>query len=250
MNKISAVIIAKDEEKIIKRCLDSLRWCDEIIVVINTDSSDQTCEIAKKYTSKVFIQDWLGYGPQKNFAISKSTYDWILSIDADEVVSGELSKEMQAVLDNPIYDGYYINFDTFVGQKQIKHGGLQNDWHLRLFKKSRGQFGGQFGGDVHESVSIDNSGKLIHHIQHFSYKDWSDYRAKVLKYSKIEAENYFKNNKKLNLKDWIKPILRLINIFLFKRGFMDGITGIKHAYLLSYYIWKRNQYILDMINTK
>lgn len=250
MNKVSAVLIAIDEEARIRKCLDALKWCDEIIVVVDSRTQDKTAQLARMYTDKVFIQEWLGYGDQKNYAISKASNEWVLSIDVDEVVPKPLGDEIVSVLKDPKHDGYYINFNTYVGDKHIRYGGMQKDWHLRLYKRSQGVFGGNFGGQVHESVNVINSGYLINKIDHYSYSNWGEYRNKVLKYSQIEAESYVNSGLKLSLGHRLKPFLRFVKIFVFQLGFLDGVTGIKHALLLSYYAWRRNKLIIDMMKKR
>ena len=243
MNEISAVIIAKNEEEQIAECLESVFWCDEIIVIIDDRTSDRTEVIARKYTEKVFLQKWLGYGPQKNLGIEKASNDWILSLDADERVSPELVEEIQKVLENPSYDGYYILFHTYIGGRRLRFGGMQNDWHLRLFRKSKGRFGGEFGGTVHERVEIENAGHLKSPIFHYTYKDVRDLLKRVKTYSQLEAEDFIKNKKTLIFRDYIKPFLRFLNIYFRKLGFLDGWLGFINAVYLSYYLWYRNQLI-------
>jgi len=243
MNKISAVIIAKNEEEQIAECLESVKWCDEIVVIIDDRTSDQTEVIVRKYTDKVFLQKWLGYGPQKNFGIEKATNDWILSLDADERVSPELAEEVQKVLENSQHDGYYILFHTYIGDKRLRFGGMQNDWHLRLFKKSKACFGGEFGGAVHERVEIENAGHLHHPVIHHTYKNRKEFLEKVKEYSSLEAQRFLKSGAPLSLKDKIKPFLRFLNIYFRKLGFLDLWLGFVNALYLSYYVWRRNQLI-------
>ena len=243
MNEISAVIIAKNEEEQIAECLESVKWCDEIVVVIDDRTSDRTEVIAREYTDKVFLQKWLGYGEQKNLGIEKAANDWILSIDADERVSSELAEETQKVLKNPQHDGYYILFHTYIGDRRLRFGGMQNDWHLRLFRKSKGRFGGEFGGAVHERVEIERAGYLQHPIIHHTYKNRKDFLEKVREYSSLEAQEFLRSGSTLGLKGEIRPFLRFLNVYFRKLGLLDGWWGFVNALYLSYYLWRRNRLI-------
>ena len=240
---ISAVVIARDEEKRIGDCLLSLTWCDEIIVVIDDRTSDQTANIARQYTGNVHLQKWFGYAQQKNFALQKAQHDWILSLDADEQASLALASEIKETLKNPVHNGYYVPFHTFIGNKRLRYGGMQNDWHLRLFKKEFGIFKGKHGGQVHETVSIDNAGYLQHPIIHHTYENNQEFLGKVIEYSSLEARQLVKQGYKLSLFDYFKPLLRFVNIYFKKLGFLDGYMGLVNATYLSYYLLRRNRLI-------
>ena len=237
------MIIAKNEEEQIAECLESVKWCDEIVVIIDDRTSDQTEAIARKYTDKVFLQKWLGYGKQKNFGIEKASNDWILSLDADERIPPELAGEVQEALENPQHDGYYIFRHTYIGNKRLRFGGMQNDWHLRLFRKSKGRFGGEFGGAVHERVEIENVGYLHHPIIHYTYENRKALLEKVKEYSLLEAQEFLRSSTSLGVKDEIKPFLRFLNVYFRKLGFLDLWLGFVNALYLSYYVWRRNQLI-------
>lgn len=236
---ISAVIIAKNSADTLVRTLESVTWCDQIVVVVDSKSSDSTEDIAREFTQDVFVQEWLGYGKQKNVAISKARNEWILSLDADEVVSAELADEIQRSISDGSVDGYSIRFETYIGEKLLRYGGLQNDWHLRLFKKSKGSF----GGVVHELVQVEHEKRLEGVISHYSYRDFSHLMEKVIKYSHLEAEVFVKEKKKLTVKEWLRPLLRFINVYVVKGGFRDGWVGFRHACYLGYYVWSRNKQI-------
>ncbi len=243
MNQISAVIIAKNEETQIAECLESVSWCEEKIVVVDARTTDKTAEVARRFTEKVYLQEWLGYGGQKNFGIREASNDWILSLDADERVPSELAEEIQKVLENPQHDGYYILFTTYIGDKRLRFGGMQNDWHLRLFRKSKGRFGGEFDGAVHERVEIEKAGYLDHPIIHYTYKNRKALLEKVREYSALEAQEFLKSGSNVTLYNELKPFLRFPNIYFRKLGFLDGWLGFVNALYLSYYLWRRNRLI-------
>ncbi len=221
---LGCAIITLNEEDSLERALKSVDFCDEIVVV-DSFSIDNTVSIAKKYTDKVYLNKFVNYGLQKNFAIEKLSTDWVLSIDADEVVSDQLKQEIINVIKNSQFDSYYIKIQLVFLGKALRFGGAQN-WHLRLFKK-----GLKFRESViHEKVESKNFSYLKGKIFHYSYKDLSDYIEKLNKYTSISA-SLKKNNK-------VRPILRfnleLIKRFVLRGAFLDGYEGTLYALLSSF----------------
>jgi glycosyltransferase involved in cell wall biosynthesis len=222
---LGCAIITYNEEDSLERTLKSVQFCDEIVVV-DSYSTDNTVNIAKKYTDKVFFNKFLNYGTQKNFAIEKLSTDWVLSIDADEVVEDYLKGQILNATQNSLFDGYYIKIQLVFLGKALRFGGAQN-WHLRLFKKNL-KFTESF---VHEKVLSKTTSYLKGKILHYSYKNLSDYIEKLNKYTTISA-SLKKNNK-------AHPFLRF-NFELFKRfilrgAFFDGYEGALYALLSSFY---------------
>jgi len=135
MKNISAVIITRNEELNITDCLKSISWVDEIILV-DAESTDKTVELAKYFTSKVFIHRWEGFAKQKEFAVSQASNEWILNVDADERISPFLKEEITSLIDKDI-DGYYLRRENYFLKKHIKSCGWDNDYQLRLMRKSK-----------------------------------------------------------------------------------------------------------------
>ena len=174
-NKISVVIITGNEENNIKDCLKSVQWADEIIVV-DSQSTDETVKIAKEFTDKVFIHKWDGYSAQKTYAISLAKNEWILSIDADESVSVNLSKEILET-DLTKHNGYFIKRDNFFLGKLIRGCGWGNDMQLRLFKKSETKLSERM---VHEKFIVNGSiSKLANSFSHYSNQNLKDAFIKI-----------------------------------------------------------------------
>ena len=156
-NKLSATIITHNEEENIEKCLKSLHWVDEIVVV-DSYSQDRTVEICKKYNCNVIQTEWLGFGKTKQVAVNHAANDWILSIDSDEEVSETLAEKIKIILADPKYDGYKIKRNSYYLGKEIKHCGWDNDYPIRLFNKNYGKFNEK---EVHESVVINGTkGKI------------------------------------------------------------------------------------------
>jgi len=169
-NKLSVVIITKNEESKILDAIKSVNFAAEI-VIIDSGSSDRTCEIAREAGAVVIHQDWLGYGEQKNMGVSHTKNDWVMVLDADERVTKELKNEIEMTLLKPIKNGYFIPRRNFFFGKLIRFCGLYPDYSLRLFKKDKGHF---VNTSVHERVIIEGKpGHLINPMLHLAYESVS-----------------------------------------------------------------------------
>lgn len=222
MNKISVTIITKNEAENILECLNSVKWADEIIVV-DSGSTDETVSIAKQFTDKVIFNEWKGFAEQKSFALSLANNDWVLSLDADEIVTEKLRDEiLNSNLEN--FDGYRIKRDNYFLGKLIRGCGWGNDYQLRLFKKSKTKLINRL---VHEGFEVDGKiGQLHNSMLHFSYRNFKDAFAKINHYSTLEAIE--KQNKKTvnTLTIVLTPIVAFLQHFFLRKGFIDGIYGL------------------------
>lgn len=230
--KLSAIIITKDEEANIERCLRSVQWVDEIIVV-DSNSTDNTVAIARDFKAKVFHPEWKGFGPTKQYALDQATGDWILSIDADEEVSFTLKNEILHLLETePPRDGYFVTRKTQFLGRWILHSGWYPDYVLRLFKKTSGRFTDAL---VHEKIVVEGpTGRLNNPLMHYSYPTLEDYIRKLDQYSTLGAEELFKAGKKCSSYCLaLKPPLSFLRKFIFQKGWRDGWEGFLIAYLTS-----------------
>ena len=243
--KISAVIITKNEEHNIVDCLQTLDFADEIIVV-DSGSNDKTVAFAKKYTKKIFTWNWAGYAAQKNYGISKAKNDWIFSIDADERVSEELKQELVNLDYNK--EGYLLPLKNYFLGRWLRYGGQYPDYHLRLFKKSKGSF--VYGEkEVHETVNINKSktGKIKYPLLHYSYNSISAYFHKFNSYTKLEAMGRFQRNIKPGWYGiFIRPLQRLFKWYVLKLGFRDGMRGFIFHTLSAFYIFSSELKLFEM----
>lgn len=225
MSKLSVIIIVKNEAQNIIDCLESIKWADEIIIV-DSDSTDNTIELCKKYTDKTFNHAWQGFGIQKNYALSRATKEWVLSIDADERVTPELAKEIQQIIKaNPQNVAYKIRRRNFYCGKEIKHmRSWVKDTPLRLFKKMDANFSDDL---VHEKI-ITNSQirQLDNAMLHYSYQSLEQVLNTMNSYSTLGAEKMFKNNKKATIFSAIMHyIWSFMKDYLLGLGFLDGAHG-------------------------
>jgi (heptosyl)LPS beta-1,4-glucosyltransferase len=223
VNKISVIIITKDEEKNISDCLKSVEWADEIILV-DAESSDKTIELAKVFTNKIFIRKWEGYVPQKKYALSLASNEWVLSVDADERITPELKNEILNISSGDS-DSYKIRRKNFLLNKEITSCGWGNDYQLRLFKKEKTDLTDRL---VHEGFTVDGKvGKLENPMLHYTFSSFTDYFNKINYYTSLKAEELFKQKRKVN--GWTIFSHTVSAFFLFfinKRGFKDGVRGL------------------------
>ena len=238
MPQISAVIITRNEEKNIMKCLSSIDWADEIVVV-DSGSTDDTKKIASEFTQKVFDMKWEGFGKAKDFAKDKATHQWILSLDADEVVTGDLKEEIQSVIkSDKAFDGYYIpRRSNFLG-KWIRHGGWYPDYVLRLFKKNKAKFS---HSAVHEKVKVNGSiGYLGNPLLHYTDPNFDHYLEKLNRYTSLSAEELFRKGKRAKVFDIIfRPLAAFLKMYFAKRGFVDGLHGLILAVSSAFHVFSK-----------
>jgi glycosyltransferase involved in cell wall biosynthesis len=228
--KLSVVIITKNEEKFIADAVKSALFADEVLI-LDSDSTDETCSIAKSLGAKVIYQDWLGFGPQKNKAVELAKNDWVFVLDSDERITSKLKTEILNTLHNPVSDGYHVaRLNNFFG-KNIRYCGLYPDYSIRLFNKTKGKFNDVA---VHESVQIDgNTGKLKNHMIHLAFDTVEEFSSKQKKYAALSQK------KKNLIKAFISPIWTFVKIYIFRLGFVEGWHGFVIAKVYAQYtFWK------------
>jgi glycosyltransferase involved in cell wall biosynthesis len=247
---LSVAIITYNEEENIRDALESVKWADEIIVV-DAFSTDRTQEICREYTDKVFSMEWEGFARQKNKAISMTTHQWVFVLDSDERITEELREEILKVInDRNSVDGYYVARKNYFGGRWIRHGGWWPDYTLRLFRRQRGLFETR---EVHEAIKINGkTGYLRHPIEHYTYKNSSDFLKRMQTYSTLAARELFKKGRKANILDiTLRPIATFFKMSFLQLGILDGIYGIILAYLYSLYTYNKYAKLREMQeNTK
>jgi len=221
---ISASIITKNEEHNIQRCLDSIQWVDEVVVV-DSGSTDKTLEICRSYNCKIIETEWLGFGRTKQLAVDAATYEWVLSIDADEEVTTALKDTILATLNKPKADGYTIKRSSYYLKRLIKYSGWQNDYPLRLFNKNAGQFN---DAPVHETVVMNsnNLSSIEAPLFHYPYPTIESHIQKINLYSSLGANKLFQQGKQHTiLFAFSSGGVKFIKMYIFKKGFLDGKEG-------------------------
>ena len=248
--KISGAIITFNEEKNIKRCIDSLKEvCDEIVVV-DSLSSDNTVSIAKELGAKVINQKFLGHIAQKQLAVDNCSNDWILSLDADEELSKELIKELKELIKKPLSaEAYSMPRVSFHLGRWIRHGGWYPDRKTRLFNKQKAHWGGY---NPHDKVIVNGeTKKLKNDIRHYVFKDLRHNIDTNNSYSSIMAEDLYKNGKKFSMMLLLfKPLGKFLETYVYKRGFLDGLPGFIIAVGAAYSMFLKYAKLWELENVK
>ena len=225
MHKLSIVIIAYNEENRIRKTLESAKWCDEIIVV-DSGSTDKTVDICREYSNcKIYFQSFLGYGLQKKFAVEKASNDWILSIDADEVITEALQQEIMTLLLNPSADaGYYVPITLIFMNKTFNYGSENKRFFLRFFNKNKGGFNTVA---LHEGIKVEGTtSKLKNEILHCSYSDIHHYFQKSNEYSSLYATEAFKKGKNGGIfMSVFRFPFEFCKQYFIRRNFLNGYPG-------------------------
>lgn len=263
MLSITVVVSAWNEQAKLARCLASVKWADEIIV-IDSSSTDETPQIAKKFTSKVIRRlNNPMLNVNKNFGFTKATGDWILSLDADEEISRELAEEIKQVLqqENSMV-GYWMPRKNIIFGKWIKYGLWWPDKQLRLFKKNSGKFPCVH---VHEYIKLEGqTGELKSSLTHYNYETISQFIRKMDDlYSVSEVDKLTKSNYQLVWYDAIRfPLSDFLKIYFAQEGYKDGLHGLILAMLQAWYafivfakIWEKQSFkeydlSTDVINSE
>jgi glycosyltransferase involved in cell wall biosynthesis len=232
---ISTVVLSKNEEKNIKRCLESLSWCEEIIVV-DDNSTDGTVEIAKKMGAQVIVHSLDDdFSAQRNIGLWHATGDWVLFVDADEKVTSALWYEMMAQTNNPTsqYAGFLVKRIDTIWDKELHHGEIGNVKLLRLAKKDAGHWEGR----VHEKWKVKGKTLLLKKaILHYPHPTVAIFLQEINYYTDLRAEEQYK--KKVQVAPWqivAYPIGKFTLNYIFRAGFLDGLPGLVFALMMSFH---------------
>ena len=247
--KVSACIIACNERKNIRRAIESVLWADEILVV-DSESTDETREIAAQAGARVIVQEWLGFAKQKQFAADSARHDWILSLDADEEISSALRSEiceLQNFPEDKLAGGYKIPRLAFYMNRAIRHGGWYPDWQLRLFNRKRGGWKNVL---IHESVQVNDGikiEKLKNDIFHYSFENAAQHSRMITeRYAPLAARQMFDGGRQTSrLKISTAGLTTFFQTYFLKLGFLDGLPGFciarfaaQHAFLKHLLLWE------------
>lgn len=233
--KLSVAMITLNEERILEKTLEAVKDIADEIVIVDSGSTDSTAKIAAKFGAKFYIEDWKGYGMQRNSAIDKCSNEWILNIDADEEISPKLREKIRKIKESSEDKNVYsINFTSVCFGKKIKHGGWSNTYRIRLFKKSSGRFNENM---VHEEfITSDKTYYIKEDIYHHSYVSLQEYFTKFNRYTTEGAIEYYKKGKKSNIfQIAFNPVFKFLRMYLFRFGFLDGKEGLLLACTSSLY---------------
>ncbi len=248
---ISLVVITKNEERNIRDCLESVRWADEV-VVIDAESSDRTVEIAKRYTEKLFVRPWVGFGSQKNFGIDQAANEWIMILDADERATSGVREEISRILrDGPAPEvaGFEIPRRNFFYGRWIRGGGLSPDYQVRLFRRSAGRYDDT---RLHERLSL--GGRILRlnsPLDHYSISSVGQHVAKMIGYTTLGARE------KRNVGSRVTPLqvggnhlVTIAKTYLVRGGYRDGVHGLIVALFAGMYTFVKYAKVWEMLSVK
>jgi glycosyltransferase involved in cell wall biosynthesis len=236
--KISVVLICKNESHIIGKTLAAALPIADEIIVYDTGSTDETVSIARSFNARVIEGEWEGYGTSKQKAIKAATHDWILNIDSDEVLDEQLQ---QSILQCDLADtkvAYKIKFKNFIGRRYLKWGEFGFDHHIRLFHRQHVNWS---NGKIHEQLLVPEDvdvQRLKGHILHFTMKDTEEFVKKSVHYGLLNALEYYKKGRKATwIKQYLAPTAIFIKYYILRLGILDGWTGFFAARMSALYTY-------------
>ncbi len=239
MNRLSVITLTLNEAGNIGKCLESVRWADEIIVV-DSGSTDGTLDLVRQYTGKVFTIKWPGYGAARNFALSQATGNWVLWLDADERVTPELGEEIRRLLSggDTAPAGYAIGRRAYFLGRWIRHCGWYPSRVVRLFQRERGSF---TESRVHERLRLEGPVKETRNdLLHFTDPTLHHYVSKFNRYTTLGAEDLHAAGRRFRHVDLlVRPPIHFFKMYVLRRGFLDGIEGFLLSVLSSAYTFTK-----------
>lgn len=244
MDKISACIISFNEEDKLEDCLKSLQGVADEIIIVDSLSTDRTREIAAAYTDRIYEQKFLGHIEQKNLAVSKASYDWILSLDCDERLSDELRKSILAVkAGGPDADAYRMARKTFYVYRWLNHCWYP-DYKVRLFNRATAKWGGVNPHD-HVEVQGQNIMTLRGDILHYSFDSIAEHINTLNSFTEIGADEIIRRGKQITLfSPWGRGLWTFLKLYVFRRGFLDGYAGLVVAVLSGFHVFVKYNKVL------
>jgi glycosyltransferase involved in cell wall biosynthesis len=234
--KLSVTVVAKNEATDLGAALASVAWADEIVVV-DSHSTDDTVAIARQYTDRVVVHDWLGHVEQKNYAASLASHDWILSIDADERVTTELADEIRTLLGGePRHQAFWIPRVTWHLGRWVRTTDWFPDYQSRLYDRRRARWTGRY---VHENLAIDGTaGRLQGDIQHYAYRDIADHLETIDRYTTLAARQMYEDGRRAGMLQLAgHPPLAFLRNYIARGGIRDGVPGFIISSMNAYYVF-------------
>lgn len=238
MSGMAVIVMTRDEEANIERCLGSVAWAAEIVVA-DTGSTDRTVELARRFTDKVYTMEWRGYAGTRALAVERTSQPWVLWLDADEAVTPELAEEIRSVVlggDDSVA-AYKMPRKAFFLGRWIRHCGWYPDYVTRLFRRDRARFG--TGLSPHEGLVVDGAvGRLRSDLLHHTYPTLALALEKLSRYATILAEEMRKKGRTAGFPDLVvRPAFRFVQMYVLRLGFLDGAHGFAVCVLHSWYVF-------------
>ncbi len=240
--RITALIVARNEERNLPGCLDSVRFARERIVVVDAASDDDTLAVARRFAETVVVRPFDDFASQRNAGLARASGDWVLSIDADERATPDLADEIHQTLGDPdnTHSGFRIPIRSEILGRPFGYSGTQQDLPMRLFRRGCGSWTGQ----VHETVRLDGSiGRMRHPLEHRTIPDVRVFLRKIDQYTTLEAHDLYQSGDRCRTRDLtLRPLWLFMKLYLYKQGFRDGLEGLMFCALsgvsLAVRTWK------------
>ncbi len=237
MATVCGAVIARDEERNIDRCLESLAWADELLVVVDDRTIDATAERAARRGARVVIRRFDDYARQRNAALRSARSDWVLFVDADEVVTAELAEEVRRVVEENRsgLSGYWIPRKNIILGRWVRHAGWSPDYQLRLLRPAEASY--REDRTVHELVDLrGEASRLAGSLLHYNYATLGQFLAKQRVYAAMEAADMHRRGVRVKLRNYLlQPLRQFWRRYVTLRGFRDGGLGLLLSALLAYY---------------
>jgi glycosyltransferase involved in cell wall biosynthesis len=243
MEKISLIVIARNEEANIGRCLASAAPVVSRMIVVDAHSDDRTVEVARTYTPDVFVRDWAGYAAQKQWALEQCDTEWVLWMDADEEMSSALRDEIRAL--DFAADGYAVPRRVYYLGQWIRHCGWYPDHVTRLFRRERGRFADML---VHEHVELEGRvERLRGDLYHYTYRDIAHHLAKMNEFTTLAAQQMHRQGRRVSAAGMLAHTIgAFVSMYLVKSGYRDRAAGLVVSVLGSYYVFLKYAKLLEM----
>lgn len=225
MNDITVLILVPNAGDRLQRCLESVRWADDIFCVVDARTDDGSLETARSFTGHVEVREYVNAADQRNWALPQIRTEWTLVLDADEWVSDELARKIREVTDDPdSLDGYDIKRMSLFMGRLIRHCGWHRDYNLRLFRTRKGRYADR---RVHAKVLVDGAvGRVREVMYHDAYRNFEEYFSTFQRFTTWGAQDAYDRGARAGLQDiTIRPVLRFLKMYIVRRGFLDGYHG-------------------------
>jgi glycosyltransferase involved in cell wall biosynthesis len=252
---LSVTIVAQDEQRTIAAVLNSITSIADEVIFIDSGSTDRTVEIAKSFGVRFYHQDWLGYAAQKNMALDSASGDWILSLDADEVLTPALAAEIAALLKQGVPEetaGFKIPRVLYIGDRPVRGGGFYPDAQLRLIRKGRGRFQPRL---VHESIKVGGGvSRLKHDLLHYAYEDVDQFAQAMDKYARLSAQHSFENGYRpwhaSRFNEFVRPLWTFFYRQIARGGFLQGALCWRLNVIYADYVRKKIKYLRELVKAQ
>ncbi|MBI4560076.1 MAG: glycosyltransferase family 2 protein [Candidatus Hydrogenedentes bacterium] len=225
MSTITVLTLIPNAGDRLVRCLESVKWADDLLCVVDPKTNDGSVEVAQRYSSRVIVHEYVNAAAQRNWAIPQITTEWTLVLDADEWVSDELATRVRDIIRNPdSKDGYDVRRLSYFFGKLIKHCGWDHDYNVRLFRTKQGRY---LDRRVHSKIVVDGTmGRIEEPMYHDTYRDFEEYFATFQRFTTWGAQDLFDAGKRAKRSDLIlRPMLRFFKMYVLRQGFRDGCHG-------------------------